>query len=79
MIADSAIIAKAHELASRGLGRYDALHVASAMAGAADLFVTTDDRLLKKMSPAADLKVLPPGPALALLEHWYDNGNSNGN
>jgi predicted nucleic acid-binding protein len=75
VMADSAIIATAHELASRGLGRYDALHVASAMAGGADLFVTTDDRLLKKMSPSEILKVLPPGHALAMLEHWYDNGS----
>ncbi|QVL50198.1 MAG: PIN domain-containing protein [Thiocapsa sp.] len=75
VIADSAIIAKAQELSLRGLGRYDALHVASAMAGGADLFVTTDDRILKKMSPSEVLKVIPPGEALAMLEHWYDNGN----
>ncbi|NEX18677.1 MAG: PIN domain protein [Halochromatium sp.] len=74
-IADSAIIAKAHELSLLGLGQYDALHVASAMAARADLFVTTDDRLLKKMAPSGMLNVLPPGHALAMLEHWYDNGN----
>lgn len=73
VIADSAIIVKAQELSLRGLGRYDALHVASAMAGGADLFVTTDDRLLKRMLPSEVLKVLPPGEALAMLEHWYDN------
>jgi predicted nucleic acid-binding protein len=73
VIADATIIAKAQELSSRGLGRYDALHLASAMAGGADLFVTTDDRLLKRMLPSEGLKVLPPGEALAMLEHWYDN------
>ena len=35
----------------------DALHVASAMAGKAELFVTTDDRLIKKMRKVGGLSV----------------------
>ena len=47
--------------------------VASAIAGKVDLFVTTDDRLIKKMRKIGQLQVLLPGDALALLENWYEN------
>ena len=75
VMAEPEVIAKAREWAAGGLGQYDALHLASAMAGGADLFVTTDDRILKKMSSSQELKVAPPLAALAILEHWYDHGN----
>jgi hypothetical protein len=39
----------------------------------ADLFVTTDDRLIKKVRALADLTVMLPGEALAFLENWYEN------
>ena len=51
------------------------LHLASAIAGSVNLFVTTDDRILKKMSFSKELRVTPPMAALAILEHWYDHGN----
>jgi len=41
----------------------------------ADLFVTTDDQILKKMPSSQALRVAPPLAALATLEHWYDHGN----
>lgn len=75
VMADPSIIAKAHEWAAGGVGRYDALHLASATTGGADLFVATDDRILKKMSSSQELRVTPPLAALALLENWYDHGN----
>lgn len=75
VMAEPEVIAKAHEWAAGGLGRYDSLHLASAMAGGADLFVTTDDQILKKMSSSQALRVAPPLAALATLEHWYDHGN----
>ena len=49
------------------------MHVASAMAGKADLFVTTDDRLIKKMREIGGMPVMLPGEALAFLENWYEN------
>ena len=64
----------AHENKSEhGVGHYDALHVASAMAGKADLFVTTDDHLIKKIREVGGLPVMLPGEALAFLENWYEN------
>ena len=37
------------EVLRRCIRSYDALHAASAMTGQADMFVTTDDRLLSKL------------------------------
>ena len=73
IMAGHSVVSKAIELAQHGIGHYDALHLASAMAGKADLFVTTDDRLLKKMRKVGGLTVILPVEALALLENWYEN------
>lgn len=43
------------------------------MEGKVDLFVTTDDRLIKKMRKIEQLPVVLPGDAPALLENWYEN------
>lgn len=75
VMAEPEVIAKAREWAADGLGQYDALHLASAMVGGVDLFVTTDDRILKKMSSSQEIRVAPPLAALAILEHWYDHRN----
>lgn len=40
-------IARAEDLEALGLKRTDALHLACAESGAADIFLTTDDRLLR--------------------------------
>ena len=58
-----------------GITSYDALHVASAIAGEANVFVTTDDKLLKHLRRMSDLELraAPPGEALAILEQWYEN------
>lgn len=45
----------------------------SAIAGKADMLVTTDDRLIKKMVAVGGIPVMLPGEALALLENWYEN------
>lgn len=73
VMADQSVVARALELAQHGLDHYDALHLASAIAGDADLFVTTDDRLIKKMRKVGGLPVMLPGEALAFLENWYEN------
>lgn len=44
-----------------------------AVAGQADLFITTDDRLIKKMRKSARLPTVLPGKAIALVENWYEN------
>ena len=67
------VIEKAHEFARQGLRNYDALHLASAQAGEADVFVTTDDRLYKKTRGNVMPTVMVPGEALAFLEKWYED------
>ena len=56
-----------------GIKPFDALHVACAITANADLFVTTDDALLRKLRGYPKLAVLPPGDALAKLECWYED------
>jgi len=73
VMADHSVVSVARKLSEHGVGHYDALHVASAMEGKADLFITTDDRLIKKMREAGGLPVMLPGEALAFLENWYEN------
>ncbi len=68
--ASDAVIARARALERRGLRGLDAFHVASAEAGAADLLVTTDDRMLRRAGRAApDLRVrlVTPPEAVSLL------------
>jgi predicted nucleic acid-binding protein len=45
---DETLLLRARELAAFGYGPYDALHVASAEGGEADVLLTTDDRLLSR-------------------------------
>ncbi len=56
-----------------GIKPFDALHAACAIIVGVDLFITTDDALLRKLRGYPDLKALPPGDALAHVEHWYEN------
>jgi len=44
---DGQIIQRAKELEALGYGAFDALHLSSAEAGAAEVLLTTDDRLIK--------------------------------
>ncbi len=67
------VVAMAHRFACLGLSNYDALHVASAIAGKADFFITTDDRIHKKMSGNREIHVALPNNALAVLEDWYED------
>lgn len=68
------IITKAKDLEGSGIARFDALHVACALAAEADLFVTTDDRLLKKCRKVvSSLNTQRPAEALAILENWYED------
>ena len=73
IMATPEVVAKAHEFARQGIGNYDSLHAASALVGGANLLVTTDDRLLKKMRGNEKLTVILPGDALAHLEGWYED------
>lgn len=52
-----------------GLRSKDALHVASAIAGKANYFVTTDDGILKKRDRISSIKVLSPVELLDIIEN----------
>ncbi|NMW18805.1 MAG: PIN domain-containing protein [Chlorobiaceae bacterium] len=70
---DTSVLERARNLISIGVGKYDALHVACAIAGGAELFVTTDDRLIKRLRAAAGVVAMLPQDALAYIEKWYEN------
>jgi hypothetical protein len=73
VMADDAIISHAKNLQTHGIHTFDALHVACAIAGGAELFVTTDDRLMKKMRTVGTPPTMLPGEAIAIVENWYEN------
>jgi predicted nucleic acid-binding protein len=73
VMADAEVVKLARETMALGIREYDALHVASAIAGNADVLVTTDDRLIKRMRQFGRLKVLFPVEAVAYLENWYED------
>ena len=72
-MADMSVLVRATSLMTYGVGKYDALHVACSIAGEAELFVTTDDRLLKSLRAADGIVAMLPQDALAFLEKWYEN------
>jgi predicted nucleic acid-binding protein len=72
----SAILAHGEALvAKHGLKSFDALHIACAYAAKADMFVTTDDQILRKLRHVETLRVVPPIEALSSLEKWYESRN----
>jgi hypothetical protein len=52
---ESEVLQFACEFSAIGFGSYDALHLAFAEQAAADIFLTTDDRLLKLASKCSSL------------------------
>lgn len=50
IVATPELVQEAQKLVERGIRSKDALHVASAVAAGCDYFISTDDRLLKKLS-----------------------------
>jgi len=62
------IIDKAHNLTDLGLKAKDALHVACAIYGKAEYFLTTDDTILSKLSDYKEINVINPLEFLKVLE-----------
>jgi predicted nucleic acid-binding protein len=54
------IIKRADDFVLLGVKAKDALHVSSAIEGKADYFITTDDRLLKKLYGRDEIQALNP-------------------
>ena len=62
------LLATAHTLVKIGLSAKDALHVACAIEGQADYFVTTDDKLIKKLAPFRAMKAINPVDLVGLVD-----------
>ena len=60
IVENSRILANANQLLEFGIKPKDALHVASAVEGKADYFLTTDDKLLSGINRSNIIKVLNP-------------------
>jgi predicted nucleic acid-binding protein len=58
----------AKRLVEFGFGDVDAIHLASAIVGSADYFVTTDDGILRKRDRVSEIKVLDPIALMRLIE-----------
>lgn len=67
-----AIVERAKQFRELGIRAKDALHVASAIDGAADYFVTTDDKLLKKLRVVPDIIAITPIDLLAIIGEYDD-------
>ena len=63
-----AIIEQAREIADRGLRAKDALHVACALAAGCDIFLTTDDLVVKRMRGYAGIAVMDPTQFIVEVE-----------
>lgn len=72
------LLERATELQKLGFSSYDAAHIASAERGNADIFLTTDDRLLRKAQNLAQLlKVTVSNPLQWLAEIIQIEENNN--
>jgi predicted nucleic acid-binding protein len=68
--ASAAVIERARALGRLGLRGLDALHVASAEAGGADVLVTTDDRMIRRarrIGIGLQVRLVAPPEAVTLL------------
>lgn len=66
------IFSRAETLKKAGIKTYDAFHIASAELGGANVFLTTDRRLINA-SARADIKILVSNPAVWLMEVLYQH------
>lgn len=74
---DTALKQRASELVKLGLKPFDAAHIASAEAIAADVLLTTDDRLIRKATRyQASLNVFVSNPVTWLLSLTPNGGNN---
>ena len=62
------VVARAYEFTRHGVKSKDALHIACAIEGKAEYFLTTDDKLLKKLAKTRELIVINPVNFIPILE-----------
>ena len=61
------ILERSKHLVKFGFGSADAIHISSAIAGSADFFVTTDDRILKKSNSVSETGIVSPVEFIAII------------
>jgi predicted nucleic acid-binding protein len=66
------LLATANTLLKEGIRAKDALHVASAIEGKASYFLTTDDKLIKKLSDIAEIQVINPVNMVGIIDEHND-------
>ena len=71
----AAVVMRAKEIEGMGIQPYDSLHLASAEAGGADVFLTTDRKLINA-AKRFDLKIRVMNPLIWLTEVLYDERES---
>ena len=80
VLIERTIVKRASELEAMGFGTYDALHLACAEHCNADVFLTTDDKLLRLACGCSqDLEVMVDNPLIWLrevTENEYPNHDS---
>lgn len=62
------LVETAKSIVEYGIKAKDALHVASAIEGKAGYFITTDDRLLKKLLMITEIKALNPLDMIGVID-----------
>ena len=62
------VVARVSEFTPLGVKSKDALHIACAIEGKAEYFLTTDDKLLKKLAKTKELIVINPVNFIPILE-----------
>jgi hypothetical protein len=69
---------RSRELQMLGFSNFDATHIASAERGRADVFLSTDDRLVRKAHRyAQDIQVAVDNPVQWLMQSTQPEGNNN--
>ncbi len=68
----SILLERATIFAASGVKSKDALHVSAAIEGKADVFITTDDRLMKKLAGISEIRVFNPVDIVGEINECYD-------
>lgn len=66
------LLNRANEFMKLGIKAKDALHVSSAIEGNADYFISTDDKLLRKLSGNHEIKALNPVDIVGEIYEYYN-------
>jgi predicted nucleic acid-binding protein len=78
ILVTESIVSRAMELVQLGFKQFDALHIACAESGNVDIFLTTDDRLLKKaIVYEKTLKVSVANPVIWLMNIAIQKGEQS--